>query len=306
MTAGSHHPSVVALLKATPAAANADAAIRIRARALIEAVKSVASWHGPAFDLEALASFKGFRVAQSGLFDPSQDACIMPGIIVLNANKPARRRRYSLAHEIAHTLFPDYDHALKAAGKLWRANGRSAMDDPAHREVERLCDVGASELLLPEFTFLPLLVAGGFSLETVVNLSARFDASMEATCRRATDASHEPVAALLIQPWDAELRRATRAYSARATLRISRSYSSPSAGHWLIPSGTCVPTKSVAVTAWTHAPLSTRNRAAFSSVEVWPGVVRGEPDHAQFECQAIAMPLRSATPSDVVMLMRLA
>jgi Zn-dependent peptidase ImmA (M78 family) len=304
VTAATHHPSVVALLKATPTAANADVAIRLRARALIDAVRSVAAWDGPPFDLEALASFRGFRVTHSGLFDLSQDACIMPGIIALNASKQPRRRRYSLAHEIAHTLFPDYDDALKAAGKLWRENRRTPADDPANRELERLCDVGASELLLPEFVFRPLLLAGGFSLASIVGLRARFDASFEATSRRASDSTDERAMTVIIQPWDTQLRRTTREYSPRAPLRVSRSYTSPASAHWVLPAGTSVPLKSVATKAWTHAPIRTRGVEVLVADELWVGVNIGASIQETFECQAMTLPLRARAPSEVLMLMR--
>jgi len=55
-----------------------------------------------------------------------------------------RRQRFSIAHELCHLL-------------IWRAvpeDERGALQDPAlHDELERLCDLGAAEILMPTAEF---------------------------------------------------------------------------------------------------------------------------------------------------------
>jgi Zn-dependent peptidase ImmA (M78 family) len=55
------------------------------------------------------------------------------------------------------------------------------------KEEELLCDIAASELLLPGSLVRPAARASGWCLETVLELSERFDASREATARRLVD-----------------------------------------------------------------------------------------------------------------------
>ena len=295
---------MIALLQATPAAVDAEDAIRRRARALINEVQSVFVWEGPPFDLIALASYRGFQVIMTGGLAPSQDACIIPGLIAINSSKPPRRRRYSLAHEISHTLFPDYDDTLRSAGKLWRDARKPMKTDAANVELERLCDIGASELLLPEFAFRPLLLADGLSLDTVVRLSTLFDASLEATCRRATDITHERAMTLVVQPWDTETGKPTREYAPRASLRVARSFPSRASSNWTLRSGTQVPTTSVASKAWMRAPFPTLGIDLHTASEVWPTIDTGADASETLECHAMTLPYRAKAPSEVLVLLR--
>ena len=84
------------------------AAITGRARRLVlEALD--AGWTGPPFDPVRLARHLGIQTVPR---DDVHDARTVPiggkdVRIEFNPNRPPGRVRYSLAHEIAHTLFPD-------------------------------------------------------------------------------------------------------------------------------------------------------------------------------------------------------
>ena len=103
-------------------------------------------WSGPPFDPKDFASTIGIPCEKSDKLFHSEDAELQPNptkegrsIIKYNPNKPKTRQNFSIAHEIAHTFFPDYQHQYKARHKIGKF-------DPNY-EVEFLCDLGASEIV---------------------------------------------------------------------------------------------------------------------------------------------------------------
>jgi hypothetical protein len=111
-----------------------------------------------------------------------RDAVLVPtaggkrGQIVFNPARPPGRIAFSIAHEIAHTFFPN-----SISGTRFRT-----MCNPDSREgneLERLCDLAASELLMPLEEFRG--VTGkeiGFHLAE--QLSSTFGSSFESTVFR--------------------------------------------------------------------------------------------------------------------------
>ena len=103
---------------------------------------------GPPFDPRILASIMGIQPEESKQLIRSEDAELQPIgkdnrnlIIKYNPDKPKTRQNFSIAHEIAHTLFPEYRDQYKAHHKIGKFNPDS--------EVEFLCDLGASEIIMP-------------------------------------------------------------------------------------------------------------------------------------------------------------
>ncbi|MES3034930.1 MAG: ImmA/IrrE family metallo-endopeptidase [Gemmatimonadota bacterium] len=297
-------PSVAALLAAEPDAEDAVDAIRRRARALIREVQQVATWDGPPFDLTALASYKGFHVETSTLLRSSQEAFIVPGVITLNGNKPPSRRRYSLAHEIGHTLFPDFDDALRQTRKLWRDQSSASRANASDTNVEHLCQVAAAEFLLPEFAFRRLLNADDLSLATVVSLAARFEASIEATCRRSIELTSKRALAIFVQPWDTTKQTFSRGYAPRVPLRVVRAHASPAMGVCDVRPGTPAALTSVVSKAWMRALAPTLGVDIYTATEVWPVSEAGEATDTSFTCEAMVLPYRSPSPCEVIGLFR--
>lgn len=299
------HPSVRALLAAV-GTSDAEAAIRARAIGLVDELRALVDWEGPPFDVDALASFRGFVVRYSDGFSPRQDACITPGVIAINRQKPRRRQRYSVSHEIIHTLFPDYEEELRRVGALWRDESPSgaAAVDPAEAELEHLCQVGAAELLLPRFAFEPELQRLGVSLEAVIALSARFDASPEATARRAVELSPTRVAAVFVEPPARDAATASLAsnYSPIAELRVTRTTVSPVARGFDFPRGSRVPAGSVVYKAWKRAPYPRVATDIYAANETWT-LADGAP--IPVRCNAMVLPRRSPTPFAVLALVEL-
>lgn len=117
-------------------------AMQQRTRALIlEAIER--GWSGPPFDPFQLAGFLGIDII------PSQDVIEARTVpsgskfrIEYNPNRGVNRARYSVAHEIAHTLFPDCAEAIRHRKSYHSSDGDNW-------QLEMLCNIGAAEILMP-------------------------------------------------------------------------------------------------------------------------------------------------------------
>ncbi len=90
--------------------------------------------------------------------------------IVLSAHLSATRRRWTIAHELGHAVFETTGPNCPRYGK----------------ELERLCEMIAREMLLPKARFLPLLEQG-IDLERISNLANIFKTSLAATAIRCAE-----------------------------------------------------------------------------------------------------------------------
>ena len=147
-------------------------------------------WRGPPFDPFLLAKYCRIEVvAKTGV----RDARTVPVgrgqrfRIEFNPTRPAARVRYSVAHEIAHTLFADC-----AAHVRHRAARSELAGD--EWQLEALCNVAASELLMPLGSF-PNLREESMTIERLVELRRTYAVSMEALLIRAVRVSEAPVVA---------------------------------------------------------------------------------------------------------------
>ena len=142
-------------------------------------------WTGPPYDPAKLAEIMGIKVA------PNQDipdAQIIPldanrSRIEFNPNRPRSRIRFSLAHEIAHTMFPDHAEAVR--NRACRAHG----DD---WQVEMLCNLAAAQILMPVDDRSSLQKIK-MSMENAARAKNRYGASFEAVLLRMVGLAKEPV-----------------------------------------------------------------------------------------------------------------
>lgn len=95
--------------------------------------------------------------------------------VVVNADEPEERQRFSFAHEIVHTFFRE---------------ACPNITEPSPEE-ERLCDVGAAELAMPLGRFRKQMEGQVLSLELIDELHAEFLVSFEAAGRRALHVTDE-------------------------------------------------------------------------------------------------------------------
>jgi hypothetical protein len=121
-----------------------------------------------------------------------RDAVLVPILsgkraIIYNPNVPRSRVAFSIAHEITHTFFPNSVNGARFRN-ICASGSREA------NELERLCDLGASELLMPLSDFRSATAATGYTLSAVSALMQTFGSSFEATAFRLASA-HPGIAA---------------------------------------------------------------------------------------------------------------
>lgn len=246
--AGSTQALIDRLIRST-GAADAPGAVRMKARELIDL--GVAAFGDVATppDVEILASLRGIaRSDEPPIHSP--DAELAPdgsgGVAMrVNPDRPETRQRFSVAHEISHTFFPDY------TTKTWcRTDARYRNRDNPDDVLEMLCDIGAAELLFG-YRWFPGDAAAVISAVGLVQLAAEYGASREATLRRYAEMSQEPVAAVFFtwklkptqkrvlgRPDQGNLFGIDAVGEARSALRLRVEYTIPSeaysaVGHFL-------------------------------------------------------------------------
>jgi len=292
-----HHPSVRALLTASGLNDPIDA-IRSRARAFVSEAMTL-NWEGPPFSMTELASLRNLKVDENADLRDDQDACVMPGRVLLNRRKPGVRRRYSLAHEIGHTLFPDYEEEVRGVGRLWRRDG----DDS---ELERLCQVAAAEFLFPLTPFLAAVGRQDATLSATLTIAGEFVASPEATARRLVETSDAALLAIVVRPVDPEtgnwfVFQRGDAHSPYAPLAVASTCYSPATDCVAIQCRTVPPKGSAIERAWRRA-VNSRGGTHIECVasESWHDAgIEGV-----WTSQAVTLPLHAAVPREVLCLMR--
>lgn len=101
-------------------------------------------------------------------------------LILYNPNRPARRLLFTIAHEIIHTLFPNSVNGARFR-TITNPDSREA------NELERLCDLGAAELVMPLEDFQKQ-ANGCYTLRNLEILAESFGTSFEATAYRLASA----------------------------------------------------------------------------------------------------------------------
>jgi O-acetyl-ADP-ribose deacetylase (regulator of RNase III) len=149
---------------------------------VLEAVQ--AGWAGPPFDPFGLAKHLGIlTVAKEEVLDARVVVDGSQTQIEFNPNQSIRRIRFSIAHEIAHTLFPD---CLEIA----RNRGRTTYVSSDDWQLEMLCDVAAAEILMPAGQNLD--PSSPVTAESMLRLQSEFEVSMEALALRLASLSRDP------------------------------------------------------------------------------------------------------------------
>lgn len=113
-----------------------------------------------------------------------------PLIIEYNPTRPRGRLRYSVAHEIAHALFPDVGETVRHRTGTGALPSSDASDS---WQLELLCNIAAAELLMPVEA-----VAGMLDIDPDIDFlmaqRARLDVSTEALLRRIVYGTHRHLA----------------------------------------------------------------------------------------------------------------
>jgi O-acetyl-ADP-ribose deacetylase (regulator of RNase III) len=137
-------------------------------------------WTGPPFDPLALAKWRDMRAEARGDIPDARTVPAPEGELLLqyNPTRPRGRLRFSIAHEIAHSLFPDCADEIRH-----RDGGPAPSKD--NWQIEVLCNIGAAELLMPLGSFSQLS-NHELSMKAVNELRRTFDVSVEACLIRLT------------------------------------------------------------------------------------------------------------------------
>lgn len=144
-----------------------------------------AGWQGPPFDPFRLADLLGIPTVPR---EDVLDARIAPigsqrAQIEFNPNRPRGRLRFSIAHEVAHTLFPDCVENVRNRGQ--RTDVRED-----HWQLELLCNIAAAEFLMP--VGIGIDPSAPVTIDNVLRLQKDFDVSTEAISIRLAKITVEP------------------------------------------------------------------------------------------------------------------
>lgn len=113
----------------------------------------------------------------------------VPLVIEYNPTRPRGRLRYSVAHEIGHSLFADVASAPRHRTGMG-AVAEHAFDDGW--QLELLCNLIAAELLMPEDAVAGLVNIDP-DIDFIMEHRRRFDVSTEALLRRLTTTTSRPL-----------------------------------------------------------------------------------------------------------------
>jgi hypothetical protein len=174
------HPSVLEL------AGDGDPVDVITARARDAVLGAIEEgWHGPPFDPFRLAQLMGVpAVPRDDLYDARLVAAEGNRVrLEFNPTRPRGRVRFTIAHELAHTFFPDYRKAVR-----YRSGPEAQPDE---WQLELLCNIAAGELLMPIGSFQSL-EEEPLKIERLMELRKRFEVSTEALLLRAIRLTARP------------------------------------------------------------------------------------------------------------------
>jgi Zn-dependent peptidase ImmA (M78 family) len=262
-----------------------------RAWELVEAATAAFPEHlPPPFDPLLYARHLGIRVKQRAARAPWDALFIpfgaQPQIVCNTRIRSPERRRFSVAHEIAHTFFANArdTYQMRTRHRHWSRSGPGAV-------LERLVDAGAAELLMPRPWFDRELNRLGVRASAIPTLATVFEVSRSATARRVVETSARPCAVGFFVFDRRPSGRGSVAY------RVREAYANPGFPY-LLPTGRSMPSSSVvhrcslgtteleAVEELTLGRRSTRVRVSAFPLHRRPGVV-GDPPTVCAVLQAV-------------------
>ena len=153
-------------------------------KAVLDAVDQ--GWDGPPFDPIELAKILNISVRPNAAVADARVSPAQGGYeIEYNPHRPRGRVNFSIAHEIAHTFFPDCAEKVRN-----RSHQGPAESD---WQLEVLCNVGAAELTMPVGSF-PSEDDAVVTIEELMRLRKDFEVSAEAVLIRLVKLASSSVA----------------------------------------------------------------------------------------------------------------
>ncbi len=114
--------------------------------------------------------------------------------IVLDARQSARRRRFTLAHELGHACLPGHRKAT-----ILKCLASDVSDSDSARSIEAEANSFAAELLAPKKLIAPLLRTGAFDLVKAREIAEQFEISLTCAARRLVETCGQPAALVLCE-----------------------------------------------------------------------------------------------------------
>ncbi len=154
-------------------------------------------------DVAGLAKRRGIReIIYTELQSDGQISRSPSGdyVVYLHSAQPEPRRRFTLAHEIAHTFFFE---ARQFGLQRYMGDGALPSRDP---EEERLCDFAATEILMPAARVSSLIRRQGYSANTLLHATQKFRSSLRSTARRLGEVGRFK---LLVHFWEQDVSTGT-------------------------------------------------------------------------------------------------
>lgn len=238
------HPSITRFAEGKdPVAMMLEAASTVTLNARQE------GWQGPPFDPFSLAEILNIDVIPNGDILDARTVPIGGNKLRIeyNPNRNRARMRYSVAHEIAHSFFPDVAEQIR---------NRVAKKDMIENDwqLEMLCNLGAAELLMPVGSL------AGFqdkelSIKEILELRKDFEVSTESILLRLIRVTNQPYIL-----FTASRANASGSHKYRTDYSIaSRAGEKPLASNFIVPKDSIV----ASCTAIGYTAIADEN---------WPGI----------------------------------
>lgn len=144
-------------------------------------------WRGPPYDPFELAELMHVpAVPREDLYDARLAPAEGGGVrLEFNPTRPRARVRFTIAHELSHTFFPDYKKAAR-----YRSGPKARADE---WQLELLCNIAAAELLMPIGSFQSL-EDEPLKIERLMEVRKTFEVSTEALLLRIVRLTARPSA----------------------------------------------------------------------------------------------------------------
>ncbi len=146
-------------------------------------------WKGPPFSPIELARILQLEIMPN---EDIYDARLLPKKgkpkIEYNPNQRLTRINFSVAHEIGHILFSDCNLTIRNREKKLESN---------FDELEYLCDIIASEILLPYAEFTNEANSVPLNLESLLHISDKYQASLTSVFLRFCEVVNKSCAVLI-------------------------------------------------------------------------------------------------------------
>jgi Zn-dependent peptidase ImmA (M78 family) len=195
---------------------------------------------------------------KDGAFDPSRK------LVLLNQTSSPERLRFTMAHEVTHALILGDDDLLSDLHDAYAG-------DEFEQHLETLCNIGASEILMPREPLRQLLATYGQKAVALPRLARHFAVSRQAACVALVEQLEQQATSSIVA-----LLRARGSASKR--LEVEFAVKTEQMKYPLIP-GTLIPTEHIASYALeTGLPMEGKGFIPFRSGRKMPANVDAHPE----------------------------